>query len=953
SIGTIPDEQAYYDWSRFFAQGRFAIPLSELSAIAEGAFAVSPNTIAPQINITWYDGDNSTILNDLYLTASYAGMPVENLTVALDGKVLGNTDSSGSLAAFNIRGQMVEVYGQSGNNTYFTQVVFSGTQINNYYLLVSCTAELISKYAPLGIVEFGFLGPSTHATIICGNNTPVIVPIVNSKAFVNITGYPVLIFLNSPNPTNVTINGTYIGTTQGASPIVFDGFWQCHLYASLRDSFGNPASGVKIIIDGRDTGMSTNSDGNLTLETTLTQGIHSLTGVREGIRINSFMVGVAEVEGDYMLVPHWAPGYPALLALLSFVSLDGIATLLMLWLSTGCIYLISRRRWGFIAGSFSASVWMFTPLVLSMVYSRYMADFPTTAFATFGLFFLDRATSTDRTFLRRSIELVVAGLLFGLAVTMRYSTVVVLACPAFIMSRWIISCFFKKRKFAFDSRALKEVLTLTVCFCIGALLIGIPLMIYNNTYYGGPLRAGYQLPQSVIVGSPTNSQSNSAETEDNQDFFTSRFNIDSSVFKSIPRKVSFLFFMCPVLFLGAMAFFRKRDYFTISLAVWSLSIIIIYFSQSWACQWSSDDARSLEDVRYFLPAVPPMAIVSGSILNYRRQDEGLSTTSSFHNADINTDFKEEKEAKRKFSQKFEVVDVEKRNATILFIVVLLLLLSSIFIAGYAIGKQLERKGGPKNYDSTTQGKPASYIDVTPQILLAEPLRYNGALVHLQAMSTYGKLNENLYFLTPDKRLQLHIESPAQVYIPAEQFDIYGIFRPAFSNKDISPSGEWEINIRASSTDKIVSSSTSQHGDIGNISIFHPPPDQPIPSTNITFVAKSDPPAVNGTFYFNSVEANTFPGKYPGDFVAFFTPPEGLLTVKIVAYINGTKVEKTQQYLVLEGGPAPPGEGGTELGGKPDDFTTTDLFFRPQLAPSLLFIIVAMVLCLWLVLKKPL
>ncbi len=175
------------------------------------------------------------------------------------------------------------------------------------------------------------------------------------------------------------------------------------------------------------------------------------------------------------------------------------------------------------------------------------------------------------------------------------------------------------RKRRIDWRKMGKVLSSLIPFAVGFLIIGSMLLAYNDMYFGGPFNSGYQMDMQITVSTGVSEENTTVADEPSESFLESYFEYTREDLDNIPRVMSLLFFLhAPLLLMFAAVPFALRTkgkrYLTISLLAWIASIFMIYLSQGWAGGWVGNDARSMEDMRYYLPALPPATILLGALL---------------------------------------------------------------------------------------------------------------------------------------------------------------------------------------------------------------------------------------------------------------------------------------------------------------------------------------------------
>jgi len=193
------------------------------------------------------------------------------------------------------------------------------------------------------------------------------------------------------------------------------------------------------------------------------------------------------------------------------------------------------------------------------------------------------------------------GLSIAFAVTIRYSMIVILIGSLIYGAIKFIKIP-KYLRFITVKKALPFILT----FILGLSVIGGLLANYNATLFGGPLNSGYQMGYTVEAV-----DGNTTVVAPKQTMFEQYFNPSSDMIQNIVNRIlPQLFFLLPTLFiapLGLFLDFRKSRAWLLSF--WIIPVLVIYMQLNWVGQ------IPIEDMRYFLPVLPPTAILSAYAIN--------------------------------------------------------------------------------------------------------------------------------------------------------------------------------------------------------------------------------------------------------------------------------------------------------------------------------------------------
>ncbi len=309
---------------------------------------------------------------------------------------------------------------------------------------------------------------------------------------------------------------------------------------------------------------------------------------------------VVYVNGKYALANRWAPGYSYLIIPFWVTGLINFITIFTFFMGSISIYILTRRLYGETISFYSTLLFMLSALSLMMLFSRGMADYATMAFSTMGIMLL--VESLQKRKYEKIINPVFAfsgGISLGFAVLVRYSTATVLLAPIIYLAVRLI----KKRK---GEELKKELLSFSI-FLIALVLIGLLLASYNTSLFGGPLNSGYQMSHRIEFNNG-NATVETPTTNMFEKYFHPSMESLSNIFNRILPQ---LFILLPTLFISPLGFFldyrRNRTWL---MFFWGIPTVILYMQLTWVGH------VPYEDMRYFLPILPPTAILSGFAINY-------------------------------------------------------------------------------------------------------------------------------------------------------------------------------------------------------------------------------------------------------------------------------------------------------------------------------------------------
>ncbi|MDP6156826.1 MAG: hypothetical protein QF682_11945 [Candidatus Thermoplasmatota archaeon] len=467
--------------------------------------------------------------------------------------------------------------------------------------------------------------------------------------------------------------GALEGITDEKGAVFFAVENDYELSISVEDIFGIPVEDVNISVDPEPPTIkvidTTGNDGKLKLIMKLKVGEHRLVAHKnvDGY-IPPLASGVAVVDGEYHYVNHWPPGPSVVISWLIYIGAEDIFGVLVVILLSFSTWGVARRIFGWKVAATATFLAMTCGITLQLYFGHWMGDLSSTAFAMGGLWLFlisvdmwkksrnpdevegkgERDSQNNKIdwdneppemdssgmeinghpFIRRWVLptsiAILSGLLFGCGVTMRYSTLVACSMPyIYFLGLSIKEASVKKRakkndakrisgfiKNFFSKRSLGRWIGIIIPLTVGMIIIGSILMCYNAKYFGGPMNSGYQSQNILAVINADTSGNQSLESyEPPNSFFESYFIWGDDDKENAPYIFQYMLIFVPILFLSLPAlWFLRKEPLMFALFAWILLTFVIYLSQGWVLK------RTIEDIRYYSPLIPPCAILGGSIL---------------------------------------------------------------------------------------------------------------------------------------------------------------------------------------------------------------------------------------------------------------------------------------------------------------------------------------------------
>ena len=594
---------------------------------------------------------------------------------------------------------------------------------------------------------------------------------------------------------------------------------------SVQDIFGVPLGGVSISVDPGGPNMdiidTTDKDGILIFEMSLIEGEHVLVANKlvDGC-IPPLASGVALVGGEYHYVNHWPPGPSVIISWLIHIGLeDYFGMLIMLLLCFGT-WGVARRVFGWEVAALATFLTMTCGITLQLYFGQWMGDLSSTAFAIGGLWLFlvsadlwkrglpgrERKNEDKRIISENDIEwniepeepgnaitcerkpsiirrrllpmllALISGLLLGASVTMRYSTIVACLMPyIYFLGLSIKDAVTEKKRNTsflrnfFSKQNVFKWIGILIPLTIGMLIIGAMLMNYNDRYFGGPFNSGYQTQNvRAVVNTDTSGNQTLESYDPPNSFFESYFIWGEDDKENAPYIFEYLLIFVPILYLALPSvWFRRKEPIMYVLLSWVVLTLVVYISQGWVLK------RTIEDIRYYSPLVPPCAILGASLLIPLAKTERLG----------------------------DALRIGKRGigAGIVTIIVILLVVATVTAGTHAINDRItlsKREPGPGGMGNI----PEKSLEIPIPLLLEEPENFDGTRVTIihSIIDEIIDPNRGLLIIRDDKhadkKLLLKCEKPVHNLKKGMRIEPTGMFVPDLKgNKSINP-GEWLLKV---------------------------------------------------------------------------------------------------------------------------------------------------------------
>lgn len=332
--------------------------------------------------------------------------------------------------------------------------------------------------------------------------------------------------------------------------------------------------------------------------------------------------GVIEIDGEPYVVNEKGPAHAIFTMVLG--PLTGTVFLVIGVVST---YMLGRRVFNWRVGAI-ASLLVLTNLTVIIMWHRFFwVDTSTTHLMVLGIWLFVESGISMKDYiykgekgmsknLAKALLLGFAGgVAFGASVSTRYTVgIVVIAVVIYPLALYfaLIRKYLKERDM---KQAFKNVLracVLLLPFILGLMLVLIPLMNYNNTYFGGPFNSGYD---PMAIRDYERSQGDITARNQTSWVTTNPMQKVENLFENTFLLTPILIFRMPGLIFVPLAVWKlRRRPILYLLLPWLILVLFAFLVMDWVGGYSN--AYTLvQEPRYHLPSLPPVALLAGYALD--------------------------------------------------------------------------------------------------------------------------------------------------------------------------------------------------------------------------------------------------------------------------------------------------------------------------------------------------
>ena len=332
--------------------------------------------------------------------------------------------------------------------------------------------------------------------------------------------------------------------------------------------------------------------------------------------------------GEYVVVNEKGPGLALMLVPFHLIGAEVLFAPLLVGLAVLSTFVLGKRLLSWTAGFVAAAAVLVNLVVVVMWHRYYWTDAATmhllVASAALLVEALFRAngrsldprsagTPSRRDGVLALVLSLLGGLSLGAAISTRYPVaLVVLAFAAYLAVFAAVRALpaLRRRDLRAALRSLRP-LALVLPFALGLLLVLVPLMDYNARYFGDPFASGYDATSLTRF----NATAGLAPRNDTATWLSSPADGVANALRNGILLAPILVLRMPLLLLAPLALWPLRRNLALALLVpWIFIALYTYLSLGWVERYARPDLIPWEP-RYFIPALPPIAILGGWVVD--------------------------------------------------------------------------------------------------------------------------------------------------------------------------------------------------------------------------------------------------------------------------------------------------------------------------------------------------
>ncbi|MCG7845269.1 MAG: hypothetical protein MIO90_07565 [Methanomassiliicoccales archaeon] len=333
-------------------------------------------------------------------------------------------------------------------------------------------------------------------------------------------------------------------------------------------------------------------------------------------------------DGQFQVVNEKGPGHALLLVPFYLLGADFLFGPLMAGIAVLATYMLGKRLFNWRIGAMAAVFVLTDVSVIMMWYRSYWNDASTMSLLVLAIWLAVEANywingrsldtndvrkATIRQKLTAIIVGMLAGLSFGMAVSTRYATALILIpIVLYFVGFYLIRAWPSLRacKMSAAIRSTFRMWPLMVVFMIGLACVLLPLMSYNSMYFGGLLSSGYDATTLEEFSEFGNLTERTTSSDWDASSFDGLSTAASNFITLLPTLIARMPFL--LLFPFGLWMVRKKYPIMALLAGWTAVNFYTYLSISWVSIYAGGILSGvLYEPRYFIPSIPALALMAG------------------------------------------------------------------------------------------------------------------------------------------------------------------------------------------------------------------------------------------------------------------------------------------------------------------------------------------------------
>jgi hypothetical protein len=505
---------------------------------------------------------------------------------------------------------------------------------------------------------------------------------------------------------------------------------------------------------------------------------------------------VVEHDDGVVVVNEKGPGHVVLLLPFYMLGVDFLFGPFMVALAVIATYMLGKRLANWRTGFIASALVMTNVTVLVMSYRSYWTDASTMHLLVLSIWLLiesiywfngkslDPGSENVSNAKQRLFGLfigILSGLTFGLSVSTRYATaLIIIALALYVCIFYLIRAWpdLKRKRFKYALKRTDTLWLVAIAFSVGLMLVLVPLIQYNNEYFGGPFRSGYDAlevnkydPDTQVIAARNTSAGWSQNFGDMVSYALKNLGALFPLF--IARMPGLIFLPIGIWIL------RKRPELVLLLS-WLIINFFTYLSIVWVDMYATLPPQALHEPRYWMPSIPVVALFAGfGIDRLSRRMTGIEGSKNNNTRD-----------KRKFTT---------------FIITLIVLVALVLWCVIPTANYLDNLG-PGGAEGPGRKQPLpNVIIVNTDKLVDDPYRFQDQFVLVENAEVIAEKNVTIVIRSIDARLTegvpVRFDSWPRDEIPAvnigDRVDVMGIFviRPFPDQSD-----QFFINVKYNTKD---------------------------------------------------------------------------------------------------------------------------------------------------------